>query len=122
MSIRSEILHLLNINSHTETRELAGTIVLPVSFTGSQGHFPGNPTLPGVCEIMILKELLRQGAGIHADHAEIRNAKFFAPAGADEVLELSCAISQNTASCRIMSGEKKICALKLSWEGNCNEA
>ena len=44
------------------------------------------------------------------------------PAGADEVLELSCAISQNTASCRIMSGEKKICALKLSWEGNCNEA
>ena len=60
MSIRSEILHLLNINSHTETRELAGTIVLPVSFTGFQGHFPGNPTLPGVCEIMILKELLRQ--------------------------------------------------------------
>ena len=39
MSIRSEILHLLNINSHTETRELAGTIVLPVSFTGFQGHF-----------------------------------------------------------------------------------
>ena len=28
MSIRSEILHLLNINSHTETRELAGTIAL----------------------------------------------------------------------------------------------
>lgn len=46
MSIRSEILHLLNINSHTETRELAGTIALPVSFTGFQGHFPGNRLCP----------------------------------------------------------------------------
>ncbi len=121
MSIRSEILHHLNVNSHAETREITGTITLPVSFSGFRGHFPQNPILPGVCEIMILKELLRQGAGIHADHAEIRNAKFFAPAGADEVLELSCTISQNTASCRIMSGEKKICTLKLSWEKH-NEA
>lgn len=122
MSIRSEILHLLKIGSSAETREITGTITLPVSFTGFQGHFPRNPTLPGVCEVMILKELLRQGAGIHADHAEIRNAKFFAPAAPDEALELFCTIGQNTASCRIMSGEKKICALKLSWEENCNEA
>lgn len=122
MSIRSEILHLLSVDPRTEARELAGSITLPASFTGFQGHFPQNPTLPGVCEIMILKELLRQGAGIYADHAEIRNAKFFAPAGADEALELFCTIDQNTASCRILSGEKKICALKLSWKETCNEA
>lgn len=41
-----------------------------------QGHFPGNPVVPGVCMIQILKELLEVSNNKHYRLQEARNIKF----------------------------------------------
>ncbi|MBQ6155957.1 MAG: beta-hydroxyacyl-ACP dehydratase [Bacteroidales bacterium] len=41
-----------------------------------QGHFPGNPITPGVCQVGIVEELLRTCFGKKVTLREIKNLKF----------------------------------------------
>jgi 3-hydroxyacyl-[acyl-carrier-protein] dehydratase len=48
-----------------------------------EGHFPGNPILPGVCTVQIIKELLERGLGkeLFLTHANtIKYLGFITPA------------------------------------------
>jgi 3-hydroxyacyl-[acyl-carrier-protein] dehydratase len=40
------------------------------------GHFPGNPVLPGVCSMMIVRECASQMAGRPLRYASVRESKF----------------------------------------------
>ena len=122
MTVRQDILQHLKINGVQPDGSCSGTITLPESFIGFQGHFPENPTLPGVCEIMILQLLLERAGGFHTEHAVIQNAKFFAPVGPNKTLQLSCSRNGDSIICNITSGEKKICSLKLLAEVASHEA
>lgn len=45
----------------------------------AQGHFPGNPVIPGA---VLLREVLRvveEGAGVDLSSCRVASAKFFAP-------------------------------------------
>ena len=96
--------------------EAEASIVFGEEFSVFRGHFPGNPTLPGVCELICVEVLLEKIFGKPAALTELSKAKFFSPVAPDEPLkielsglpahseELPCA----ELSARIVSGSRKI--------------
>ena len=43
-----------------------------------RGHFPGNPVLPGVCSLMIVRECASRMAGLPLVYAAVKESKFLA--------------------------------------------
>lgn len=43
-----------------------------------KGHFPGNPIMPGVCMMQIIKELTQQVTGLDLQMQQLSNVKFMA--------------------------------------------
>jgi len=41
-----------------------------------EGHFPGNPVTPGVCQVGIVQELLQRLRGVLLTLREVKNLKF----------------------------------------------
>ena len=64
-----------------------------------KGHFPGNPIMPGVCMMQIIKELVEQISGSSLFMQSLSNVKFMAlinPFNTPELrLELDIAMAEN---------------------------
>jgi 3-hydroxymyristoyl/3-hydroxydecanoyl-(acyl carrier protein) dehydratase len=52
------------------------TYVFPASFPGFQGHFPGNPILPAILQIMIARESIAEQTGRNMQLTSVTRAKF----------------------------------------------
>ena len=61
----------------------------PASFGGFQGHFPGNPILPGVCILQSLRIGLERAWQMPLRLVEIVSAKFSSPVRPEETLLFS---------------------------------
>jgi 3-hydroxyacyl-[acyl-carrier-protein] dehydratase len=96
---------------------VSGSIVFDPDFPGFQGHFPGNPVLPGVCLIEAAVQLISHGAKRNLQLAEVENVKFFSPVNPGDEVKLDFSIKQLPgavdAKGTMMSGERKICTIKL---------
>lgn len=96
--------------------EAAASIVFGEDFSVFRGHFPGNPTLPGVCELICVEVLLERIFGRTMAVTELSKAKFFSPVTPGESLQIELsglpAESEEGAgavfSARIVSGGRKI--------------
>jgi 3-hydroxyacyl-[acyl-carrier-protein] dehydratase len=58
-----------------------------------EGHFPGNPVLPGVCSMMIVRECASLMAGRPLRYASIRESKFLAAITPDPILSVKLKLS-----------------------------
>lgn len=71
---------LLNKFYQADTQKEPGQILASVTFDSShpifQGHFPGNPVVPGVCMIQIVRELLEEALQYKLMIREGDNIKF----------------------------------------------
>ena len=65
-------------------KELTAHFCFPDGFLGFQGHFPGNPVLPGVCKIQAVMCCLEAANKKIPKLKEIILAKFFAPVTSNE--------------------------------------
>ena len=72
----------------SESGKAEAEIVFPEDFSLFAGHFPGNPTLPGVCEIICAEMLLSKVLGRVPTLLEIGKAKFFAPVPPGKTLNI----------------------------------
>lgn len=70
--------------------KIVGRFRLPAAFTGFQGHFPGRPVLPGVCEIMALVATWQQWTGKVTTIREVVSAKFLASVLPDQEMAVVC--------------------------------
>lgn len=67
----------------------AAKLRFPADFCGFRGHFPDNPVLPGVAQIMVLRCLLEKGLGGPVFMLEVPQAKFLLPVGPDVDMSVS---------------------------------
>ena len=64
-------------NTHSESvNKLTVQIEINAGHALFQGHFPGNPILPGVATIQILKELISEHLGCNISLARAANIKY----------------------------------------------
>lgn len=73
---------------------LKARFTFPAEFLGFQGHFPGEPVLPAVCEIQAALVMLEAWEDRPAGLREIIQAKFSAPVTCDEELVYACAVTR----------------------------
>jgi 3-hydroxyacyl-[acyl-carrier-protein] dehydratase len=72
---------------------LTARFVFPPDFLGFQGHFPGNPVLPAVCEIQGAVAMLEAWENREVSLREIILAKFSAPVTCNEEVVYSCSMT-----------------------------
>lgn len=115
MNVRSYIAEKLKIVSHTEG-VVEASIVFDDAFPAFKGHFPGNPTLPGVCELICVEILLEKISGKNVSLTELSRTKFFSPVSPGESLRIELsglpadagALSDAALSVKIFSEDRKI--------------
>jgi len=83
-----------------------------------KGHFPGNPIMPGVCMIQMIKELTEEAIGKELFLSVASNVKFMAKINPEEneVIDLSLKISEENNIVRVknVTSYNQTVALKLN--------
>lgn len=85
------------------------------------GHFPGNPVLPGVCSLQIVRECLELGTGRRHRFTAIRECKFLGMIvpQADGLLDIDIRLADDgptakKVTCVITNNEKTVLKLKAT--------
>jgi 3-hydroxyacyl-[acyl-carrier-protein] dehydratase len=68
---------IISLEKTAETKYLA-TILINEEHEVFKGHFPGNPIMPGVCMMQIIKELTEQITASSLFMQSLSNVKFMA--------------------------------------------
>ncbi len=99
-----------SINQENDT--LSATVKLNKDHSILQGHFPGNPVVPGVCLMTMAKEVLEHALGQKLVIAEAKSIKFLGVVNPVQqaTLQIKCDIVlQETdfvkTNCTITAGE-----------------
>lgn len=111
----------------------AAVLKFPACFVGFQGHFPGNPILPAVCQIQAVVVAVRKLRQAPVHLRQINLAKFFAPVTCGEECRLECrmtpaADSELVVKAVISRGKETVTkidltvALDLACRGGTHEA
>lgn len=83
-----------------------------------KGHFPGNPIMPGVCMIQMIKELTEKITGKKLFLSIATNVKFMAKINPEEneVIDLNLKISEENGIVKVknITSYDQTIALKLS--------
>ena len=107
----------LRIHEPLKSDIFSGSLVFDPDFPGFQGHFPGNPILPGACLLEAAIQLLSCGVGKNLALAEVERLKFFSPVKPGDEVKLDFNIEYLPdgigANGTMMSGNRKICTIKL---------
>ncbi|MCX6267246.1 MAG: 3-hydroxyacyl-ACP dehydratase [Bacteroidetes bacterium] len=63
-------------NPESEQQNYQAVVLLNASHTIFKGHFPGNPVVPGVCQIQMVKELVEKAVVHRLNLISSDNVKF----------------------------------------------
>lgn len=58
-----------------------------------EGHFPGVPVLPGVCQVQAIKEILQEVTGFKLQISKVRDIKFMSMVDPTQTEKLQCVIT-----------------------------
>lgn len=98
---------------------VSARFIFPASFPGFQGHFPGNPVLPGVCLVQACIVLCSKAVGYKVELEAMAAAKWFAPTQPGAELDFAAGITGPDADgaivfrCKIRHGDAKVGDLAL---------
>jgi 3-hydroxyacyl-[acyl-carrier-protein] dehydratase len=76
-------------------------LTFPPDFVGFQGHFPGNPILPGVCLIEAVLGVLESAQGKPLRLKKIASAKFREPVKPGQAIVIECASAADAGGLKI---------------------
>ena len=90
----------------------------PETFSGFQGHFEGNPILPGICKILAVLAVLEKTHGKPLQLKEITQAKYFMPVTFGQEIAVKCGSKPNqdgswTIKAAFQKEEAKVAMLQL---------
>ena len=106
------------VEFYYDEQEVNATIQLNKDHDIFKGHFPGNPVMPGVCMIQIIKELTEKATAKKLFLSVSSNIKFMALINPEvnAILKLSISVSEEGELIKIKntSSFEDTVALKLS--------
>lgn len=113
------IKELYSIQSFNETDDsVQASVKLNRDHEVFKGHFPGNPIMPGVCSIQLVKELTEKALDKKLFLSVVSNVKFMAIINPEEndTIQLTLAISEADGMVKVKNtvSVDDTLALKLS--------
>mgnify|MGYP001320273346 CR=1 FL=1 len=116
MNAKNAIEEKLVLEKAADGAAVAGHVTLGADFPGFQGHFPGNPMLPGVCHILVAEVFAARATSLRLELAELHKTKFFVPVKPDTPLTVSGRFERTedrlAAEITLMSGETRVSVVK----------
>jgi 3-hydroxyacyl-[acyl-carrier-protein] dehydratase len=79
--------------TEVDESDVVARFFFPAGFIGFQGHFPERPILPAVCKIQAAVAMLEAWKSRKVRLNEIISARFSAPVGCDEEVDLRCSVA-----------------------------
>lgn len=85
-----------------------------------EGHFPGVPVLPGVCQVQAVKELLQVATSSTLQYSKVRDIKFMSMVIPNEMETLQCEMTYKQeedgykTTALLSFGEKSILKLRAN--------
>ena len=109
----------LNVRVAEDGGKILASFTPPADFPPFNGHFPGNPILPGIAQIALITEILNRADASGYTLDTVKRVKFLAPALPEK--QLSAEVTRRPgeekdivcAEAVLRSDEKKISVLKL---------
>ncbi|MBU2947941.1 3-hydroxyacyl-ACP dehydratase [Zobellia uliginosa] len=105
-------------NFEKEDQTVNATVKLNAAHKVFKGHFPGNPVMPGVCMIQIIKELTQQATGKTLFLSVANNVKFMAIINPEKnnIIQLTLNITEENSVVKVKNTTTfdETLALKLS--------
>ena len=116
--LMQEIEQCMSDLAETKKGEVTARFLFPAEFIGFQGHFPGKPVLPGVCNIQAVIVMLQAWEKRNIRLKEIVSAKFLSPVSPEEeiVFNYSKQMQNNNEAlikASVTSKNKKVAELQL---------
>ena len=107
-----------------EGGSFSAALQLPSDLPVFEGHFPGNPVLPGVAYIFIAEKLASRFMETPLKLKQLKKTKFFAPAFPLDKLEITGTVSCSTEDDKNVNiqvaftdeQQKRICLVKMCVE------
>lgn len=102
----------------------SGSLTLPVQLGVFEGHFPGNPVLPGVAFVFIAEKLVSRSWGKPFKLKELRKTKFFRPAKPLDVLQIQAETVPDSDDETLLKAQvlfsdeqmQRVCLVKMTME------
>jgi len=114
---------LKNVN-RSDGNEIDADIIVPPDSPWFSGHFPGDPILPGVAQIGLVKDVIRQVRGQDLTVSGVRRVRFKQIIRPDDKLKLIAApLKDNTDaySFRILVENEAVCSGVMMVEERINK-
>ncbi len=73
-----------------EMKSVARSYRFPESFIGFSGHFPGNPILPGIVQLLTVVSLIEEHTGTEQKLLAVEDARFLNPILPDQEILVQC--------------------------------
>ena len=91
------------IDFKQEDSRVTASVKLNKSHKVFEGHFPGNPIMPGVCTIQLIKEITEQAIGKELFLSVTSNVKFMAIINPEknDTLQLVLDISEDEGTIKV---------------------
>jgi 3-hydroxyacyl-[acyl-carrier-protein] dehydratase len=100
-------------NVSLEEGRATAEFVFPETFKGFQGHFPGNPIVPGVCLVQCALVLAGAICKRPLQVRLIKSAKFLATVSPGQPVQVECSVAGDRVVASFASGETRIASLKV---------
>lgn len=83
-----------------------------------EGHFPGQPVVPGVCTMRVVRELTARAVGCDIWFDTIREAKFVSALIPCEGLRIvvEATLCEQTLRAVVRRGDEAVLKLRATWE------
>ena len=87
---------------------------VPADHPAFAGHFPGNPTVPGVVLLDVALHAIATSTGISLDVCEISSVKFLSPVAPNDKVSIQHTLLESGAiRFEILSGQRKIASGRI---------
>lgn len=103
-----------HIQTHPVDRgEFSAAFSFPETFVGFNGHFPGQPVLPGVCLIQAVLTAARQSTGRELVLSEVALAKFIAVVLPNQQIHAACKVDAEMVRAKLSHGDERVAEIRL---------
>jgi len=115
----NKLYKIRSLKSHSDGAGFIAEIELDSHHTIFEGHFPGNPILPGVCTVQIIRELLEQSVQKSLRMTKAGNIKYLGfvnpvtmPILTFQIQIKAADITNITCSATVSAGGVSVCSFK----------
>ena len=118
-TIRREIRNALSVTPYPDGNGFEAEFSLNGDFTGFEGHFPGNPVMPGIYLVTACLLAAGEALGSSVKMSRLRSAKFFSPVAPGDKVAIKASFvkrdAENMLQAQLSCDKRRVAQIVLGY-------